>query len=319
MSNLNKKILSVIYTRVFKYAIVTLMILFLITMLTLSILQKKEDSAFHLTAKFSDSGPLHADMPVYYKGYYIGITEDVEPSKDYKYTFLKIKLYPKNPKIPDSVIAKVKHYDEKKDYIDLSIPDDSSTVILKKGSTIDGEGKFDVESFLADIANSGLIIPLLETFSDTLASINKTSVQIEGFFSDSQKVLKDNKQNIKQTTTELAHTSNSISQLTSNFNNTITKDKINDTTSSINKSTNNVLNASENIKSITESINKATKNMDKTVAKIDCTISETNKIATNVKVITCGIRETLEKRFAGMRIMFGKPIDGNKCTKNCSR
>ena len=85
------------------------------------------------------------------------------------------------------------------------------------------------------------------------------------------------------------------------------------------KSSTNIRVATENIKNITSDIKNATKNLDKTVAKIDCTISETKAIASNVKIITGGFCETVSKRFAGLRIIFGKPLNKNKCLGKCSK
>lgn len=299
------------------YGLIILISLFFILVLTFVFKLSESRSRYYIIAKFSESGPLYKNMPVYYKGVKIGQAKDIKISDDYQYSLVKIELYPSKPKLSTDIVAKVKNHNVRKEYIDLSVPDQASSTLLKNGSTIDGEGAFDLEAFLSDIADSGLIIPLLQTFSDTLASINKTSVQVENFFTDSRSILKDNRQNIKQSTKDFAQTSKSLTKLTSNINNSITEEKINSTTSSINKSSNNVLTATETIKDITKNIDSATKNLDKTIAKIDCTISEANKITTNVKVITCGLRETLEKRFAGMRIMFGKPLNKNGCVKNC--
>lgn len=257
--------------------------------------------AYHITVKFSESGPLYINMPVYYKGYKIGRAKEIKPDKDYKYTFVKIVLYPQNPKLPENIIAKAKKLGIKKDYIDLVVSDEPSATLLKKGDIIDGEPAFDIEGFLSDIADADIIIPLLQNFSDVSVSANKTSEEIKNFFSDLRSTLKDNRQNINKTTKNL-------SKMTSKLNNSITEEKLNNTTSNIDKSSTNIKITTENIKNITENIDCATRNLDKTVAKIDCTISETKAIASNVKVITSGFREVLGKRFAGLRIIFGRPL-----------
>lgn len=274
---------------------------------------------YNITAKFAESGPLYKNMPVYYKGYKIGQAKKITLSPDYKYTFVKIMLYPKKPKLSKDVVAKVKNHNVRKEYIELINPDEASSKLLKNGSTIDGEAAFDIEAFLSDIADSGLLIPLIQTFSDTLVSAGKTSTEIKNFFSDSRLILKENRKNIKQTTKDLTLSTKSLRKITTKFNNSITEDKLNNTTSSVDKSSTNILAASENIKKITESIDNATKNIDKTMEKVDCTVSEANEITSNVKVITNGFCQVLGKRFAGLRIIFGKPLNKNKCAKNCSK
>jgi len=275
--------------------------------------------SYYITAKFSESGPLYVNMPVYYRGYNIGRTTKVKPDKDYKHTLVKIMLYPREPKLPVDIVAKVKNHNVRKEYIDLLSQDDSSTTFIKRGSTVDGEPAFDLEAFLSDIADSGIIVPLLQNFSDTLTSINKASSEAGKLFSDSRFLLKDNRQNLKQATNDFAKTSRSLTKLTSRVNNSFTEEKLNNTTTSVNKSSTNILTASENIKRITGSIDCATRNLETTMARIDSTVADTKIITTNVKTITGGICETLTKKFAGMRILFGKPLNNGKCGNHCCR
>lgn len=298
-----------------KYKSIILIPLCFILVLTSVLWLHEISNRYYITAKFAKSEPLYINMPVYYKGYKIGRTQKIEPTEDYKYTLVKIVLYPKEPKLSKDVIAKAKNPNKGKDYIDLITPDQPSTTLLKNGSIIEGETAFDVEGFLSDIAEADILVPLLQHFSDVLVSAGKTSDEIRDFFSDSRWILKDSRQNLKQTTNNLAITTKSLVKITSKFNNSITKDKLNNTTSNIDKSSTNVLAATESIKNITQSVDCATRNLDKTAAKIDCTISEANTIASNVKVITNGFCQVLGRRFAGLRIFFGKPINNNKCSK----
>lgn len=274
-------------------------------------------SRYYMIAKFSESGPLYMNMPVFFRGYRIGQVKEIKLSEDYKYSLVKIVLYPKKPLLSEDIVAKVKKNTIRKEYIELLTPDQASEIHLKDGSTIDGEAAFDMEAFLSDIADSDLIVPLLQTFTDTLVSLDKTSVEIKGFFSDSRIILDDNRQNLKQTTKDLATTTKSLKKISTRFNKSFTEEKINNTTTSIDKASTNIVTVTENAKKITENIDKATKNIDKTVSNIDCAISKTNNIADDVKVITGGLRESLGKRFAGLKIIFGKPVNENECSRNC--
>jgi len=295
--------------------IILIPLLFILICVTAFYLYERHYGYF-ITAKFSESGPLYKNMPVFYKGYKIGKTRKIILSKDYKSTLVIIKLFPENPKLPEDIVAKVKKQDSRADYIDLLPPDEPSAVLLKKGSIIDGEPAFDLDAFLSDIADSGLIVPLLQTFSDTLLSLNKTSVEIGNFFKDSRVILKDNRQNIKQSTKDLAQTTKGLTKLTSNLNTSISKDRLENTSSSVDKSANNILSTTQSVKNIAASVDCATRNLDKTMAKLDCTISEVNAVASNVKVITKGIKETMCKKFAGARMIFGKPLKDNDCCKD---
>lgn len=294
--------------------------LFFIILTGLALHYVKANSAMYITAKFSESGPLRKNMPVYYKGYKIGITKVIWLAEDYKHSFAKISFYPKNPKISEDATAKVKRHDLlKMDYIEIIVPEDSSETILKKGDTIEGEGAFDLDAFLSEIADANLIVPLLQSFTDTSESINKTSSEAGNSFSELRSILKENRNNIKRTTKELASTTKSLNQISSNLNISLTKTTLNNSTKNIDKSTSNILETTESIKNITANIDKATKNIDKTVEKIDCTISETNSTIGNLKAITCGFRKTLAKNFGGFRVIFGKSIKCDRCPNNCCR
>lgn len=281
----------------------------IILLIPMFYLYKNHEGNF-ITAKFSDSRPLRKNMPVYYKGYEIGKTKSIKPTEDYKYTLVKILLYPKNPKLPENITAHAKGLYTDKEYIELINQEEPSSEFIKKGSIIEGEPAFDIEFFLSDIADAGIIVPLLQNFSDTLVSFDKTSVEIKNFFSDSRTVLDDNKGNLKQTTKSLRNVSEK-------FDNSIQEDKIKNTVSNADKSASNILDTSENIKKMSTKIMCATQNLDTTMANIDSTICETKAVVSNVKVITQGFCEVLGQRFAGLKIIFGKPLKNNACPKNC--
>lgn len=291
---------------------VIVFVLLFITFISLGIFKLYDHFRYHIMVKFVVSGPLFRGMPVCFKGYRIGQTQKVILSEDYKYTLVKIVLYPKNPKLPKDIIGAVKKHDMLGNYIDLIVPEEPSATLLKDGDMIDGKPFFDIGTFLAKIDDSDILIPLLQNYSDTALSITKTSTKIDNFFSDSRSILKDNRQNLK-------HTTESLNKITSNFNASFSKDKLNNTTSSVNKSATNIQAITENVKNITQSVDCATRNLDKTMEKVDSTLCEANAVASNAKVITGGFREVLGKRFAGMRIIFGKPLNKDKCSQNCSK
>lgn len=314
---MGSEVMSNLFSIFFKYKSVIYILIFIFIITTASLIYKDE-TRFSITAKFTETTPLKKRIPVFYKGYRIGEIKEIKLSDDYKFSLVKIVLYPKTPKLSKDVVAKVRHHDVIKDYIELSNPDEASTTLLKSGGVIDGEEGFDMESFLADIENADIIVPLLQTFSDTLVSIKATSNGIGKFFNDSHSILQDNKQNLNETTKYLVQTTKSMKKLSSRLNRAINDDKINNTTTNVDKSSANILEASENIKKITQNVDCATKNLDQTIAKIDCTLADTKVITSNVKTITCGFKETLGKRLGGFRIMFGKPVKSNACCKSCN-
>lgn len=287
-----------------KYKFMILVLLFF-ALILFGICRLYEHYRFHIYAKFYKSGPLYKNMIVCFKGYQIGYIQRITISKDYKYTLVKLVLYPQKPRLPKDVQAVVKKHDVFKNYIDLINTEEPSTTILKNGDTIDGKAIFSMDDVLSEIEASDILIPLLQNISGAAVSLSKTSTEIKNFFSDSRSILKDNRQNLK-------HTTDSLNKITSNFNASFSKEKLNSATTSVNKSATNIQAITENVKNITQSVDCATRNLDKTMAKIDCT-------ASNAKAITDGFREVMGKKFAGLRIIFGKSINNNKCSQNCSK
>ena len=273
-------------------------------------LSKNSLDRFYIIAKFTESGPLYKNMPVYYKGCKIGKISNVTINEDYEYTRVKMTLYPKEPKLSENTEAYVKYSESKNDYIDLVSSDSSSNMLLAKGSMINGVPEFDIQSFMAEIADADLIVPLLETFTDTLESFSKTSYEIRLLASDSRLVLNDNRQNLKQISRNLKSTSGYLSTFSNKLNKSVEKDELDVIVSNVNKS-------STSIKNITENIDNSTKNLNKTMLNIDSAISDASIAASNTKIITRGLCNSLSKRFAGFRILFGKPIKHNSCSNKC--
>lgn len=310
-------IMNKLFKTVSQYKLITLISLIIILILTGAFWAYEKHPRYYLSAKFSDSGPLYKNMPVYYKGVLIGQLKKITITQDYKYSMAKIELYPKDPILYDNIVAKSKKIEFEDDYIDLIYPDPPSNTLLKSGAVIEGRGAFDMDLLLSDVADAEIMLPLFEHLSDLLVSANKTSNEVRNFFSDSRSVLKDSRQNLRQTSKNLSVTTKSLMTMSSRLNNYISENKVKNTTSNIDKSSDNIMTATENIKNITASVDCATRNLDKTVAKIDSTLSNTNAVASNAKVITNGFCQTLRKRFAGLRIIFGKVISNNSCQKNC--
>lgn len=311
MGKMVKKFVNKLYNIFLKLGVVVLILLF-IALITSSIYKLYDHSRYHIMVKFTESGPLFSNMPVCFKGYRIGSTQKVMLSEDYKYTLVKVILYPKNPRLPKDLTGVVRKHDILGNYIDLVVSDESSGATLQNGDIINGRPIFDIGTFLSKIDDSDILIPLLQNYSDTALNISKTSTNVDNFFSDSRSVLKDNRQNLK-------HTTQSLNKITTNFSVSFDKDKLHNTASSVEKSAANIEVATESAKNIAQNVDCATRNLDKTMEKIDSTLCEANAVATNARVITGGFREVLAKRFAGLRIIFGKPLNKDKCSQNCSK
>ena len=62
----------------------------------------------HITAVFEDLEPFPKNLNVYYKGFKLGRTVRVHPSKDFMNTHVEMILNAKNLRLPDNTTAKMK-------------------------------------------------------------------------------------------------------------------------------------------------------------------------------------------------------------------
>lgn len=304
-----------------KYLLILSAFLLIVSVLTgmVNFYRSNFKYAMLIRAKFTELGPMYSSMPVYYKGFKIGKTKDINPSEDYKYTVVKIILYPEKLSLPDNVVAKVKKLETGKDYIELLYPEKPSENLLKNGDFIEGKTTVDIDSFMSAQVESGVFSSISDNMGKTLTSVEKTSDEVNKFFSDLRVILKENRPNIKRSTENTADILENLNNITSTIDKTLDEKKLKKITSNVHDSSNNLKDLTSNIIDITANLSVATKDLDKTMAKLDATIAEAHTSAKNVSGITGGVCEIMGKRFAGVRLFFGKPVSHSKCAKSCNK
>ncbi len=274
-----------------------------------------------VTIKFTDLEPVSKNLPVYYMGYKIGKMKKIRLGKDFKSSLVEIVLYPNNLILPDNTIAKVKKVKDKDDnkekYIELIYPSEPSKHLLKSGSTIEGHTVMDLDAFIGAISESGKLDEIGDNASTALANFGDTALAISDFFNQLNELVEENRPNIKKTTKSTADSAENVNKLTSQVQKSMNEQKLSNSVSNIEQSTQNIQCAAKNVQNITENVDRATKNLNKTMDKVDCTVSEACAATTNAKCITNGVSRLLNKRFAGFRIMFGKPVDKD-CSCGCA-
>ncbi len=303
---------------IFKYIVIAILAIILAFIVVESVLLWKSNFKYSMAIKvrFKELGPIYSSMPVYYKGYKIGKTKRVKPSEDYKYTIVQVILYPENLSLPRNIGAKVKKLDNGKDYIELTYPDAPSLSTLTNNDTIEGATAADIESFMSAQIESGVFSSMGDNMNKTLSSIEITSNELNGFFKDLRVVLQENRPNIKMSTDATLEILENISNITASIDDTLSGDELKNITKNMSGSSSDIKETTENVLTISQNINKATKDLDKTMSKIDATIEEAHKTAKNATNISCGIKQLLEKRFAGIRLFFGQPTSPKNCS-NC--
>lgn len=267
----------------------------------------------YIKAEFNKMDPIPSKMGVYYKGYKLGSTSRLRISKDFKKTYLYITLNQRGLHLPKNIRVKIKKYDNETKYVDIIYPKRPMIRYIRTGDTIKGDTGF-IFSGISDI-NQAHIDDLSEKGGDLLSSAKKTTDSLTEMFDLVTDILGENRENILNSTTSLKNGMKNLEQTTQNMkamsnkvNDGITKQNIQNSTKNIEHMTSNFANSSKDFISITGNFNKTSSDFSVLVPKLSTLIDVVQMSICNVNDIILGLKKTLQQKWGGARIIFGKPI-----------
>ncbi len=270
----------------------------------------------YIKAEFKKMDPMPAKMGVYYKGYKLGTTRKLKISKDFKTTYLYITLNQRGLQLPKNITLKIKNYkngDENIKYADIIYPRSPMLKYIKTGDVIKGEGNFTL-SGLSDI-NQAHLDELSEKGGNLLSSATKTTDALTELFDLVTDILTENRQNIFDSTTALKYSMTNLERTTSNLrdlsgkiNDEITRENIKNSAANIEQTTLNFANSSKDFISISGNFNKTSSDFSVLVPKLSTLIDAVQLVICNINEIVVGFKRTLQERFGGAKIIFGRPI-----------
>lgn len=267
----------------------------------------------YIKAEFNKMDPIPSKMGVYYKGYKLGSTSRLRISKDFKKTYLYITLNQRGLHLPKNIRVKIKKYDNETKYVDIIYPKRPMIRYIRTGDTIKGDTGF-IFSGISDI-NQAHIDDLSEKGGDLLSSAKKTTDSLTEMFDLVTDILVENRGNILNSTTSLKNGMKNLEQTTQNMkamsnkiNDGITKQNIQNSTKNIEQMTSNFANSSKDFISITGNFNKTSSDFSVLVPKLSTLIDVVQMSICNVNDIILGLKKTLQQKWGGARIIFGKPI-----------
>lgn len=269
----------------------------------------------HITAVFEDLEPFPKNLNVYYKGFKLGRTVRVHPSKDFMNTHVEMILNAKNLRLPDNTTAKMKSKN-KKDYIELEYPNTPSITFLKNHSIIRGTKGLNIGDYIDKQAEVGGLDEIKDNLNDTVASAGDTLDALTELFGTANDILKDIRPSLKITAENMAETSKILKETSAEINQSLKPKRLSNSVANIEQTTKNIERTTKNLENASLDITKTTKHINTdTISIVDCVIANINTIIDNINVvinntndIVIGFQKTLNKRFAGMKIMFGRPI-----------
>lgn len=267
----------------------------------------------YIKAEFNKMDPIPSKMGVYYKGYKLGSTSRLRISKDFKKTYLFITLNQRGLHLPKNIRVKIKKYDNETKYVDIIYPKRPMIRYIRTGDTIKGDTGF-IFSGISDI-NQAHIDDLSEKGGDLLSSAKKTTDSLTEMFDLVTDILGENRENILNSTTSLKNGMKNLEQTTQNMkamsnkiNDGITKQNIQNSTKNIEQMTSNFANSSKDFISITGNFNKTSSDFSVLIPKLSTLIDVVQMSICNVNDIILGLKKTLQQKWGGARIIFGKPI-----------
>lgn len=267
----------------------------------------------YIKAEFNKMDPIPSKMGVYYKGYKLGSTSRLRISKDFKKTYLYITLNQRGLHLPKNIRVKIKKYDNETKYVDIIYPKRPMIRYIRTGDTIKGDTGF-IFSGISDI-NQAHIDDLSEKGGDLLSSAKKTTDSLTEMFDLVTDILGENRENILNSTTSLKNGMKNLEQTTQNMkamsnkiNDGITKQNIQNSTKNIEQMTSNFANSSKDFISISGNFNKTSSDFSVLVPKLSTLIDVVQMSICNVNDIILGLKKTLQQKWGGARIIFGKPI-----------
>ena len=267
----------------------------------------------YIKAEFNKMDPIPSKMGVYYKGYKLGSTSRLRISKDFKKTYLYITLNQRGLHLPKNISVKIKKYDNETQYVDIIYPSRPMIRYIRTGDTIKGDTGF-IFSGISDI-NQAHIDDLSEKGGDLLSSAKKTTDSLTEMFDLVTDILSENRENILNSTTSLKNGMKNLEQTTQNMktmsakvNDGITKQNIQNSTKNIEQMTSNFANSSKDFISISGNFNKTSSDFSVLVPKLSTLIDVVQMSVCNVNDIILGLKKTLQQKWGGARIIFGKPI-----------
>ena len=258
-------------------------------------------SSRHITIVFNNIRPFEGKIPVYYKGIIVGKVTDKIHSTDSQRTNVKITLYNKKLKLPLNTKALLKKRiknDKETDYIELIYPQVPSERFISEYSHIHGHSTIDIKEYLKN-QNVEDLEKIKSNLVSSSENLNSTLEALAGMFVLIQDILGENRVNLKNASHNLNQTALNINNTTKKFDNAVIEKQLSNTFYNLENSTGGFHNFAHNI-------NDTVTNIDKTLPE---TLENTKEITSNLNSITCGIRQTLSKKFGGLRLFFGKVIE----------
>lgn len=315
--------------------------IFVITKLTIYFTE------YHLYVRFENlpamsirTSPKPLRTKVILNGVDIGEAQEIRLTENVKYSIVKIKLY-KKYRIPVGTTAKLKSQAFEENFIELSLPEKDTKIMIKEYQTLIGIVTPNAKTLLDKHLEDGTLNNMINSVKGAMSNADKTSQNLEEGTELIVQILTENRENISNTIKNFSKTSENVKNFTANLNlilqDQVVSNKVKDILTSAANSMTNVekltgevdfKQSAQNIKASTENVQRSTKSLremmenfndiskglkcnasklGKTLRKTHCLLDESTNTVRSVRHLSNGMSETMSHRFLFWKFMFGKP------------
>ena len=275
----------------------------------------KQSTYTHINVKFQELRPFHHKLPVYYKGIIIGKAKERKHSEDFTHTIVKVVLYPKNLMLPENstvLLKKERRHNEKEhDFLEIIYPNEPSNKMISNGTTLEGKATTDIETFMANQKPEDLE-NIRTNLTESTENLNAALGALSDLFTTLDTMAQENRNTIKTASKNLANTTQNFQQISTKVDKSLQQKSLDNTILNIEKS-------SQSLQSITGNLSTTTDSLNIAMPRIDATLYEAHSLVSNANAISCGIRQTLRKRFGGLRLIFGRTLNDCEKTRTCPK
>ncbi len=255
----------------------------------------------HIKAEFTELAPFSSKIPVYFKGFKIGKVTKIEPKDDFSSTLMYVTLFPEKLAFPKNIHLQIKNYKKNLAYAEIVLPEKPDAKKLKDGDIVKGMTNMSFDSILEKQAENGSFDLIIVTLGEIMVNVNNTVKEADGLLKDVRLTFKNNENHISISTRNLSQATSHLTRASVNISSTVDQ-------KTLDRTMKNLEETSKNMKNITKNIDCATRNFSETMENVE-------GITQNVEGITNSVNCTMQSRFGGFRLIFGKADQNCKCKK----
>ena len=253
-----------------------------------------------IIVEFDSLEPFRKWIPVYFKGFKLGRVSKVYPTEDFTATRVELHIHHKALKLPVNTTAIFMIRGEDKEYMELVYPNSPYLEYLKNGSVIKGTMGTNLDSFFRDQAANGGLDEIKNNVNTTIKSAGETFGALTEMINMLTYILEDVRPTINSAAKNVDIASKNLADVSKSLKKSVDKGYIDKALYNFQQTSGNLVSTTDNFNGFSSNLNK------QSIVLTNCLLKNLNIVVKNINQIVVGLGETMKKRFAGLRLIFGR-------------